>query len=324
MNKKKLIIPALSLSVLLTATDFINNFNTTNVYSTKLSKENVSFYTDETIPERIEINLRYTFNHTNMIPQGLTISDDYFFISMYDYYHLSNSMINVYDKDGNFVNSCELNNKAHVGGISYDNTNDLMWVSSTYGNVDVYRTKDIINKESAKPTYRNLYLGSSLRSYNRLFKTAVSYLSFYNNTLFVGNFTLSEKGTIKQFDISFDENRTIHLTEINRFKVPNLVQGISFYEKDDNTYMILSRSCGPKVQSVLQIYKYDENIKDYTSPLINTKAFTYPPMIEQITSTGDSLYSLYESQAKPYTNKVDSNEKSIKKSNLPKILTYMK
>lgn len=324
MNKKKLIIPALSLSAIIVATKLTGDFNSINIYSTDLSKENVSFYTDETIPKRIEANLRYTFNHTNMVPQGLTISDDYFFISMYDYYHLSNSMINVYDKDGNFVNSCELDNKAHVGGISYDNTNELIWVSSTYGNVDVYRSIDIVNRESAKPTYRDLYLGSNLRSYNKLFKTAISYLTFYNNTLFVGNFTLSEKGIVKQFDISFDKNRTVHLTEINRFKVPSLVQGISFYEKDDKTYMILSRSCGPKIPSALQIYKYNEEINDYTSPVINTKAFRFPPMIEQITSTGDSLYSLYESQAKPYSNKVDSNEKSIKKSNLPKILIYMK
>ena len=323
MNKKKLIIPALSLSAILAATKFSSDFNSLNIYSTELSKENVSFYTDETIPERIETNLRYTFNHTNMVPQGLTISDDYFFISMYDYYHLSNSMINVYDKDGNFINSCELYNKAHVGGISFDNKNNLIWVSSNFGNVDAYRSFDIINKENASPLYKDLYLGSNLRSYNRLFKTSISYLAFYNDSLFVGNFTLSEKGTIKQYEINFDKDRTVHLTETNRFKVPNLVQGISFYENNDDTYMILSRSYGPKIPSVLQIYKYDENIKDYTSPLINTKAFRYPPMIEQISSNEDSLYSLYESQAKPY-NKEENNEKSIKKSNLPKILTYMK
>ena len=64
MNKKKLIIPALSLSAILAATEFIGDFKSINIYSTKLSKENVSFYTDEIIPERIETNLRYTFNHT--------------------------------------------------------------------------------------------------------------------------------------------------------------------------------------------------------------------------------------------------------------------
>ena len=324
MDRKNLTIPALSLSAILIASAIsYDAHHLYNRYPADFCKDTVGFYVDEDLPEELETNLQYTFNHSSMVPQGLSISDDYFFISMYDFAHYYNSIINVYNKGGNLVNSCELRNKAHVGGISYDPKHKLLWVSSVLGNVDAYRLFDIVHKEDAKPIYKDLYLGKNLRCYNKPFETAVSYLTYYDDSLFVGNYTLHNKGTIKQYKVNIGDDRVARLTEERTFKVPNLVQGISFYEKDNDKYMILSRSCGTDMPSILQIFKYDENVDDYTSPIINSKAFEFSPMIEQVSFDDESLYSLYESQANPYKEST-KKEKSLKKSNINDLLNYLK
>lgn len=318
MRKIELLIPAVSLSALLIASSFSNK--TENYpYSYNSTPKAYTMFLDEDLPNAFEEYLTETLNTSKMVPQGLSISDDYIFVSMYDYSHINNSFIQVYDKEGSLVNVCSLRNKAHVGGISYDKERNLLWVSSYLGNVDAYGIFDIIHKDEAKPRYKDLYLGQGLRSYNNPFETAVSYLTMHNNSLYVGNFTLGRNGIVKQYEIDVDEERTIHLKEVNRFKVPNLVQGISFYEKDDNTYMILSRSRGIRVPSTLQIFKYDEGISDYTNPLINYRSFEFPPMIEQIATDKDSIYSLYESQSEPYRN--DNNtENTLNKTNIKRLL----
>ena len=87
--------------------------------------------------------------------------------------------------------------------------------------------------------------------------------------------------------------------------------------------MILSRSCGTNMPSILQIYKYDKNVDDYTNPLINSKAFKFSPMIEQISFDDELLYSLYESQSEPYKDN-NSKEKSLKKSDINSLLDQLK
>ena len=319
MRKIELLIPAVSLSALLAVSSFTSK-NENYPYSYNNTTKAYTTFIDEELPDAFEESLQYTLDNSNMVPQGLSISDDYIFVSMYDFYHINNSLVQVYTKDGDLINTCSLRNKAHVGGISYDKERNLLWVSSYLGNVDAYGVFDIVHKDEASPRYKDLYLGQDLRNYNNPFKTAVSYLTMHNNSLYVGNFTLGRNGIVKQYAIDVDEERTIHLKEVNRFKVPNLVQGISFYEKDDNTYMILSRSRGIKVPSTLQIFKYDEEITDYTNPLVNYKSFEFPPMIEQITTDNGSIYSLYESQSEPY--KTDKNNgNTLNKTNVKTLLS---
>ena len=324
MEKKKLILPTLSLSALLIAGSITYDaHHLFNRYPADFCEDNVDFYSEEIFPDAIEDNLQYTLNHSNFVPQGLSVSDDYFFISMYDFQHEFNSMINVYNKEGKLVNSCELRNKAHVGGISYDKKHQLLWVSSFFGHVDAYRLYDLVHKEQVFPLYKDLYLGRDLRSYNRPFETAVSYLAYDDDSLYVGNFTLNNKGTVKKYKVDIGSDRIVRLTEEKRFRVPNLVQGISFYESEGTKYMLLSRSCGIDVPSIIQIYKYDDSIDDYTNPLLNSKAFYFSPMIEQISTDDDTLYSLYESQATPYRDKSEE-EKTLRKSDINDLLTYLK
>ena len=305
MKKIDKVIPALTLATIIAASGISQ---TKDIFFTDTYTEPSTTFIEDDASIEIENNLKNTLKVSSMVPQGISISDDYIFVSMYDYEHINNSIIQVYSKDGSLLNTCSLYNKAHVGGISYDPKNKLLWTSSILGNVDAYTEYSILNKDDAKPIYKDLYLGSGLNNYHNPLVNAVSFLTTYKDHIFVGNFTLFNKATIKEYTMSFDEDRTVHLKEMRRFIVPNRVQGISFYEKDDDTYMILSRSCGSKHSSTLQVFKYSESISDYTKPVINSKRFEFPPMIEQITINGDRLYSLYESQSSPYNNRTKKNK----------------
>ena len=86
------------------------------------------------------------------------------------------------------------------------------------------------------------------------------------------------------------------------------ILNFTFYNKDDNKYILFSRSFGKDSPSILQIFKYDEDIKDYSLNLINSVSYEMPAMMEEIVVKNDELYVLYESAALPY-NKDGSKDK---------------
>lgn len=288
---------------------FVSTAFTSNVYdaSSSLSwKYNVSQTSVVTDVVSYDTNIDVPVIE-KMVPQGLTCTDDYFLISAYDYNKKDDSCIYVIDKEGVLVNICSLNNKAHVGGIAYNSENDLLWVTGLEGNVNAYRASSIINRESAFPIYSELNVGNGLANYKYPFLNAVSFLTIKNGHLFVGNFSLSNRGFVKEYDISIDDKtRVLSLNYIRKFAIPNKVQGLSFYEKDNKEYIIFSRSYGKKSSSILQIYIYDESVDDYNDKDLKSVSLELPSMLEQTTISEDSLYSVYESCAEPYL--CDENE----------------
>lgn len=244
-----------------------------------------------------------TYENSNMVPQGITSNSDYIFTSCYDGLGNNNSLIVTLDKEtGNLVNICELESKAHVGGIAFDESNNLIWVSSNNGNVNAYYPDIIAEQYQAEPKYKDLNVGTGLKNYKCPWKNSVASLTIYNNTLYVGSFTTTEKGLVKAYKIVENEDKTkIALTYIKSFTIPPQVQGITFYNNGTNTYLLLSRSYGKHASSIIQIFKYDETISDYTEniPYIYYKA---PSMLEQISVDEESLYTVYESAATKYQN----------------------
>lgn len=239
-----------------------------------------------------------------MVPQGLTFTDDYFLVSAYDYYKNNDSCIIVLDKKGNLINVCSLNNKAHVGGISYNRDNNLLWVTGEFGNINVYDFESIINSDNSSPIYSDLDVGKGLINYRNPFLNSVSFLTVYDNRLFIGNFSLNNQGFIKEYEIFIDdETNELVLNYIRKFAIPDKVQGVSFYSLNNNEYIIFSRSYGRNISSVLQVYSYDKTIDDYRDPSLKSVSLELPAMLEQTTIIDGSVYSLYESCAIPYRRK---------------------
>ena len=90
-----------------------------------------------------------------------------------------------------------------------------------------------------------------------------------------------------------------------------MVQCITFYKKDNKEYIIFSRSYGRDCPSVMQIFRYSEDIKNYRDEKLVSSSLRLEPMLVQITSRDNNIYALYESNARPYTVNQDTEFDSI-------------
>lgn len=274
-----------------------NNFIDFN--NSLLYKEEYSSFATALIDDSIPLS----FN-SGMVPQGITIMDDYILTSSYDYFGDNNSEINVLDKNGKIINTCLIDCDAHVGGISYDVSNKLVWITGKSGEVNAYSSDDFLVKKELSPRYKSINVGKSLANYKCPWKNSVSYLTVYDNCLYVGSFSLNNFGIVKKYSINispYDKKLTLSLEK--QFKVPTRVQGISFYTKDNENYILLSRSYGRNIPSLLQIFKYSDDIEDYNNPDLRSVSFMAPEMMEQITICDEEAYTIFESGALPYKEK---------------------
>lgn len=232
-----------------------------------------------------------------LVPQGLCYVEPYTFISCYTT-NDEKSRVCMFNKNGELLKEIILNNKSHVGGIGYDSKNNLIWLSSSKGKVNSYRYTEFIKGDiSSEKSYSvcDSSLGGSflLEDGNMV----CSYLTVYSNRLYVGSFNKNTNGLIKVFDI-INDNYNISLKYVCEFIVPNKIQGITFYERDNTLYMFLSQSYTRVKDSKVLVYKYSDDIDNYE---IIKFYFNLPPMLEQIVNNGRELLLLFESFAKKYS-----------------------
>lgn len=234
----------------------------------------------------------------SMVPQGIALSDEYTYVSMYDSLGFRNSIICVLDKECNLVNKVNLDCCSHVGGIACDEMNGLLWVSGPNGSVRAYDILDFLINDEVNAVYVNEDVGSDL--FNHHGNRAVSYLSIEDNKLYVGNYKMYANGTMKIYEIKGGTD--IDLEYCSEVTTPSKVQGVTFYSDNDNSYVLFARSCGTYNDSVIQVYKYsldmDCNNDSYFTLMVD-------PMLEQIQfDDNGNLYSIYESNAATYSDGV--------------------
>lgn len=122
--------------------------------------ENIS----NNVSEELELLSFNTLNYENIIsdgytPQGITTIDGQIFITAYK--SGENSRIYIYDEStSEYKGKLILNNKAHVGGITYDEENGIIFVTGTKGSVNTYsydRIRKVIESESISRPVRQGY-----------------------------------------------------------------------------------------------------------------------------------------------------------------------
>lgn len=292
-SKKKVISLLLCLSILLGIRHSYNLYmkkHPEKLYNLKLGNEIISLVDEEYYDESFKIPALGT-----MVPQGVTMSDEYIFLSLYDSLKLSKSMIYVLDFDFNLKRKVYLDTYSHVGGISYDSINNCLWTSGTHGSVCAYNVDDVLSYEEITAIYKNDNVGSDLINYRG--QKAVSFLDVYGNKLYIGNYTCVNDGTLKVYDIECNEDG-VALKFDCKYVIPTMVQGVSFYTLGDQEYILFSRSCGEDIKSYIQVYKFDEDFDYRNSDSITLEL---DPMLEQICidDNGD-VGSVFESNAVPY------------------------
>lgn len=232
-----------------------------------------------------------------LVPQGLCQVESYTFISCYTI-NDEKSRVCMFNKNGKLLKEIVLNNKSHVGGIGYDKKHSLIWICSSNGRVNSYRYTEFIKGDiSSEKSYAvcDSSLGGSVLLEDG--KMVSSYLTVYSNRLYIGSFNKKTNGLVKVFDI-INDNYNISLKYVCEFTVPNKIQGITFYERNNILYMFLSQSYTRIKDSKILVYKYSKDIENYE----NIKfSFNLPPMLEQIVNINGELLLLFESFANKYS-----------------------
>ncbi len=250
--------------------------------------------------------------------QGICTVGENTFITAYDSSDdRDKSVVYILDKDNNCINEKYLYNNSHVGGICYDDENEIFWITDKNGTISGY-TYDALfydKDEICTPKFKQIDVGSEdLINYQGI--PSVGYIAYHKGKIFVGNFAIDGSGILKSFDIK--KNGSIDIESCKKAKFFNKVQGISFYEKNDETYLLASVSYGKYSESDLLVLKYDEDCNDYTKKV--TTSCKMPPMMEQITfNDNGKLMTLYESNAIKYKTAFRNNS-DVVVTNLDKVV----
>ncbi len=239
-------------------------------------------------------------NEYGFIPQGMEKINEYTFITGY-FENGNNSICYIIDDKGEIVNEVDLNTTSHVGSISYDKINNLIFIPGLSDSVLVYNYIDFFTKDKIDYKYKIEDLANEFTYYKDKNELHIAFLKVYNNYLYIGSFNTNKPCLIKKFKIN-RLNNNLSFKYINSFTVNEKVQGIDFINKDDKKYMLLSSSFGRIFSSNLYVYLYEDGKSTYENYL---KKYTLPPMLEQISCYGNSLYLLFESNAYKYSNALD-------------------
>ncbi len=300
------IIDILFIIEFLDNTYFYNNIEKLKVKDTNYYNKYFNVIIDEDINKLVNkySDLKELIKRANitipikdfMVPQGISIIDNYILISSYDSKRVNYSIISILDQYGGLVNTVSLDNYSHVGALAYDKINKMLYVPGEDGILDIYDLGNLKYKLSIND------ISDELIDYQDKNKRNIDYLFIDEDILYIGSFGVKEhKGIVKKFRI-IKKDDLIILENINSFVVPSLVQSINIYEIRDKKYLILSRSYGQEKASHIEIYEYKDNISSYDKPLLDIKM---PPMLEQITIDKDNLYLLFESNAQKYDKCID-------------------
>ena len=238
-----------------------------------------------------EANLKIPI-YENMIPQGITFINNHFLITAYDSQNKVNSQVYLVNKDGDVINTVTLNTKSHVGSIFYDKINQLIWLPGL-NNLEAYNPEDFFTKTTAVPKYIYNNVNNDLLDYQNKNLNTISYLTIYHNDLYVGSFGYLEKGLVKKYHITKNGNY-LSLVYNAEFSVPSKVQSLAFYEKDNQTYLFLTRSYGRNNPSYLEIYHFTNQLQE------KIISYKLPSMLEQITLENNNIYAIFESNASKY------------------------
>lgn len=240
----------------------------------------------------------------DMDPQGLAIiHHKYLIISAYSKSKKYDSVLWVLNfKTGKFIKTITLNNLDHVGGITYDDDHDRLWVAT----INRYKRAQIqsvtlneienYNFETQKKPIK-FHHGTNLANPKR-----TSYMTYHKGKLYIGYFdkihggqlfayNLNKKGLLRE-----DRHEDNLAIPNENWSTYSQIQGISF----DRNNILLSSSYG-NVNSQLLIFRNKLNKKNYKLNLAAAdKVITLPPYLEQIIGKDGEIYLLFESATARY------------------------
>lgn len=233
-------------------------------------------------------------NKDGFIVQGLCITENYYLLSSYykkkDDGIKEKSRIYFYNKqtlvcDGYVV----LDNYSHVGGITYDNINDVLFVTGSYGKINAYKYSGIVKCLNGIDNVLMNKIDSDKLDISLCLDNNVSAATIYyfNSCLYVA--TCSEKGSLVRYEIEYlsDYNRIIVNNVFIYKDLPACIQGLVVFLYKDEEFFLISQSYG-RLRSCIKLFSFDD-LKFLGQKVISSSG------IEgiDISSLGD-VYSIFE------------------------------
>lgn len=263
----------------------------------------------ETVVPALDKPGKKSISHS-MDPQGVTIAEDYLLISSYSHDKKHYSVIYVLDKKThNYIKTIVLKGNPHVGGITYDPIAKNIWVCSSTDTNQAELVAFSIDKLKAynmEENYKPIDYDQEI-TLNGIKKS--SYVTYHDDALYVGYFSVDHKAILEKYQFNEDGvfDTTLHgkkelvdddktLSPEEKMHVGTQIQGITFYKN----YMLLSRSYGDKNSKILVYELGDGNVfleKDAV------KVIEAPPYLEQISVSGNKLYTIFESGTQRFRDK---------------------
>lgn len=242
-----------------------------------------------------------------MTPQGVTIAGKYLLITAYDGEHVHNSVIYVLDKKtGKYLKTIQIDGRPHLGGITYDPEGKNIWITGSMGESSGLMSFSMrALKNYLKGSRQTIWYNHKIAIPNVQKASTVTY---YDDQLFVGFFTLSGRGKVAAYTIarsgkyknSIANNEVKSVTGRVSWSDPNgqttmskQIQGIAIYQNK----IFLSQSYG---SSSSKLYIFPITALKSLSEKNAEEVITMPPYLEQITAYKGQLICIFESGAKQY------------------------
>ena len=242
--------------------------------------------------------LNYCKNNCNeCVPQGITIINEYLFISEYCATNTHNSVIIILEKDtGKYIKTVEINDGIwHVGGLCYDG--EYIYITA---NQDFETKNSYIAKFKLQDFLEKDYIFFEDKIETPLNSNAFIEYNPYDKNIYVGEYVLN----------SFLKGILLNINTNNKKEITSFMQDIEFIEINNNIYTLISRSCS-SMNSSLDVWFNNEKIG----------SFSFPCFLEGITADekNNILYIIFESAANKYVNKNDIPIDRVIKLDLNKI-----
>lgn len=270
---------------------------------------------------------------TSMTPQGLCVTEEYLIISAYCHSGTHNSVLYVVDKTTHeYVKTIVLRNKAHVGGLAYDPIHSTVWISGMSGGIP--QVNALTLKQIKEYRFAKEYKAVSYsQSYDLYAINRNSFLTYYNNCLYIGYFTDNSASVLEEYRIGEDGTlvtqtlndslgtgvSSVGLTPLalpsDTRVITKQAQGVAFY-KD---MLLFSHSYGI-LPSSLSVYK--NSIQKLLEESTMLQKIRFPGKMEQIYVDGDDMYVLFESAAYCYRYTSLTRIDRVLKVNLKTLLNY--
>ena len=173
------------------------------------------------------------------------------------------SRIYIFEREtGKYEGFITLPNKNHVGGITYDPLNDILFITVSNGTISTYDYSVLMKTlDNANDITDDVHIDLSKKVNSNLaiiendinVMQQASTLTFYNNALYSIDF--GYEGVMVKTEYNVVDNMVVS-TNNTYYSLDNskCVQGMAFYEDNNDTYLVLSSSLGV-IDSKLTIYK---------------------------------------------------------------------